>query len=629
MAIKNKTTKLRASDKAKSSLNTDQSGSPQTNKSNTKSPGRRVTIVAVAAAIALCLAIYFLRLDRAVGMAIDDAWYVMLAKALATGQGYSLINSPSSGILPLYPPFFPLLLSVVFKLAPQFPGNVMLLKSASIVAMLLAGVVCYRYFTRFRGVSPLLAGLISLALMLNPAMVFLSTSTLMSESVFTLLQLLTILIIERAVRENEQRTVWRYLLMGAVLAVLTYLTRSIGLTLMVGALGYLIKERLWRMSIVFALAVMVLAGPWMLYAKIHAPTEAQQAEQNCYIVYSYTKQLWMKQAGNSETGQISLEDLPVRVLDNSLKIAGEGTGKMFLPILYRSPRLSGQEFLRSSSLFAWLPAVSYLLFAIIVVGYIAVLRERITLIELVIPPSLVIIVLWPWEPTRFVLPFLPFLIFYFIRGLQSIYLLNLKLLARAKKSLPPRAFAIIVGCLIALYVCDHAAYLVARFSSLSESRPQWLSGFEANETALKWMSENLGQDGSVIATVNPGLVYLYTGIKTVGMNSPEENWELWKTLNVRYLAYVGRPDPFPPPQLDEARLKILYKSNSLSFLPPEISLALRNNLPADNRLPKEMGSDQQKEGKYNFRVIDLGPPSSRTQWRAISAPLSGIPNLGN
>ena len=54
--------------------------------------------------------------------AVYDAWYVMLAKGLAEGRGYQLINAPIEGILPGYPPGFPALLSLVFHLSAEFPG---------------------------------------------------------------------------------------------------------------------------------------------------------------------------------------------------------------------------------------------------------------------------------------------------------------------------------------------------------------------------------------------------------------------------------------------------------------------------------------------------------------------------
>ena len=79
-------------------------------------------------------------------MVIDDAWYVMLAKALAEGRGYWLVNAPLDGILPGYPPGFPALLSLVFYLRPEFPDNVWLLKSVSIAAMLGVAMLSYSIF---------------------------------------------------------------------------------------------------------------------------------------------------------------------------------------------------------------------------------------------------------------------------------------------------------------------------------------------------------------------------------------------------------------------------------------------------------------------------------------------------
>ena len=81
-----------------------------------------------AAVIIVVLGVYVLRLNAIVGLFVDDAWYVLLAKALATGQGYTLINSPTAGILPLYPPGFPALLSLFYRLSPHFPENLWLLK---------------------------------------------------------------------------------------------------------------------------------------------------------------------------------------------------------------------------------------------------------------------------------------------------------------------------------------------------------------------------------------------------------------------------------------------------------------------------------------------------------------------
>ena len=106
---------------------------------------------------------YLPRLDDVCGLFSDDAWYVLLARALATGEGYTLTNLPTPGVAPVYPPGFPLLLSLVFRMAPGFPGNVVLLKAVSIVSMAAVAVLTIRYCCRDQGFSFPTAWFVALA----------------------------------------------------------------------------------------------------------------------------------------------------------------------------------------------------------------------------------------------------------------------------------------------------------------------------------------------------------------------------------------------------------------------------------------------------------------------------------
>src|SRR6185295_6132397 len=159
----------------------------------------------IASAVVV-LAIYLLRLDRTAGLIYDDAWYVLFGQALARGEGYTLANAPTPGILPPnYPPGFPAILSIVFALTAGFPGNVLLLKAVSVIAMLGVGVVSYRYFLHYRKLPQPLALALAVAVFITPAFVFLATSTVMSECVFTLVQLLAIVVLDRSVAGSEPR----------------------------------------------------------------------------------------------------------------------------------------------------------------------------------------------------------------------------------------------------------------------------------------------------------------------------------------------------------------------------------------------------------------------------------------
>ena len=279
---------------------------------------RLVKIVAMAGAI-IFSAVYLLRLDRVVGLFVDDAWYTLLAKSLATGQGYQLINSPSAGILPVYPPVFSFLVSLAYRIWPSFPNNVMLLKSVSILAMLVVGWASYRYFIRDREWPQLLSVICALTLTLTPSLVFMATSSMMSECVFTAFQLLAMLTIESGARAEDGKAELRNAVLGGVLAAIAFLTRSIGLAVIGAGFVYLLKERRWKAATAFTVAVMIIAGPWVIYSRTHQPTAEQRTEQGGMIVQDYSIQFWQRRAGDSSSGTIGAGDLTDRMWANAAR----------------------------------------------------------------------------------------------------------------------------------------------------------------------------------------------------------------------------------------------------------------------------------------------------------------------
>ncbi len=134
---------------------------------------RRFWPAAFAVAV---LALYLLRLDPAAGLYVDDAWYMVLAKALAQGDGFALISSAAVPILPAFPPGFPMLLAPVFAINPHFPGNAMWLKAVSVAAMFGVGIATYLYLVRHRSAPTPLAAAVALITVLTPAFIFLATS---------------------------------------------------------------------------------------------------------------------------------------------------------------------------------------------------------------------------------------------------------------------------------------------------------------------------------------------------------------------------------------------------------------------------------------------------------------------
>lgn len=540
--------------------------------------------IAAAASLLLFMAVYLLRFNRVAGLVGDDAWYILLAKSLAEGQGFSLLSSPIPGVLPSYPPGFPFLLSLVFRVAPQFPENVWLLKAVSVAAMCGTGAVTYRYLSRSRQLEPQLARGAALVIVLMPAFVFLATSTVMSECIFTLSQMLTVVVIERCVERRRMQGDWLLAIAGAALASFTFLTRSVAIGLIAAALIYLLKERLWCSALIFAAAVFLMLAPWLLYVRAHAPTPEQARRHGGNIVYSYGDQFWMKRAGDGNSGRITWRELLARVAENAVDIAGRDVGGLILPVLFRGPEESGEEVFAlgyssgmqggSMGMTAGTMLISLLLSAVVVIGFALKVRQRITLAELVAPVSLLITLIWPWWPFRFVLPLAPFLILYLLAGLAGLHALSRRWLRCNHSSLA--GLRIFLFCVLGLSCYDHAQYLLLRQAD-SARQPEWLRNFDETSATLQWMREHL-PPGAVIASNSPALVYLHTGCKSLAADDPAGNWQDWKRLGVRYVAVLK---PYAITPLDNrAECRMIYSTSRL-----------------------------------RLRVLDLNDPAVRGEWK--------------
>jgi hypothetical protein len=524
-------------------------------------------------AFALTLLIYLFRLDRVVGLLSDDSWYVLLAQALATGQGYTLINSPTPGILPLYPPGFPFLLSLVYRLYPQFPENLWLLKSVSIVSMMLVGVALYRYFRRDRGLSESAALGVSFTTMICPPLVFLASSSVMSDCVFMLWVVLTIVAVERVKGAPIGPRMWGWTLAAGSAASFAYLTRSIAIALIAAAPLYFLQHRLRRAAALFLIVVAVGCGPWMVYTKLHAPTEAQRLEQGGNMVLPYTYQFWQRLAGDPESPQVTARELPARVGRNLLEVAGRDVGRILITVIFEKLRDPYKEAARmdqegtDEGEILW---ISLLLSVFVVCGFFLTILERISFAEIALPMMLLLIVLWPFETIRYVLPFAPFLIFYFYQGIAGLQ----KLLPARQQNFAAAALAAI----IILHLYGNFHFIAASYDHTSLTGNPWGRKYEEIEKTIQYL-DRVASKNDVAASTNPALITLLTGRKTVGWDNPSLKWDNWKRLSVRHLVWLM---VYPrPPQAEEEKFRTIYMSRDGS----------------------------------NFRVVDLGPPESRVSWK--------------
>jgi hypothetical protein len=515
--------------------------------------------LAIAVAI---LAVYLLRLDSAAGLIVDDAWYVVLARALAQGNGYRLISSAVTEIMPAVPPGYPLILAPLFILNPAFPGNVMLLKSVSITAMMGVGYVVYVYLINHRGTDKPIAAAIAFATVLTPAFVFLATSTLMAECVFTLGQVLTVLWLERVADAADQSTKARRAIAAGVLAAATMLVRTMGAAAVLAGVAYLLKERAYRPAVAFVFSALLCLAPWTIYSVTHAPTAAQVTEHGGTVAYAYSDAFRMTRPGEAALGAVHAGEFAARIGRNLVNVFSRDLGGVLVPSFFRGADESGEEIVSLGGATGFIGSsmggnpmtmtITFALSAVAGLGFIGALRRRITAAEIVVVLSLAAILIVPARTFRYIVPLTPYLLFYFVSGVAMI--------ARTPNVAPVR---IALLSILALQVLDHSQYIVIKMRSAVP--PDWLGDSRSVNELADWMNTHLEGAGAVAST-NPGLVYLLTGRKTVATDDFTRGWPRWKASGIRYVVAL-RPIGLP---LKSLGYRVVYESKTRQYWVIEI-----------------------------------------------------------
>jgi len=169
----------------------------------------------------------------------DDGIYVTTAKALATGKGYRIISLPYEPAQTKYPPLYPFLLSLIWRVYPQFPQNLIWMMLLSVAATLSFLALTYRYLVRQSYATHWQALIVVALAAMNWRTVIVATG-IYSEMVYAALSVAGLCLAEATEKEEKSRA--SEALLGVVLG-LTLLTRSSGIALLAAVVAYYVVRR--------------------------------------------------------------------------------------------------------------------------------------------------------------------------------------------------------------------------------------------------------------------------------------------------------------------------------------------------------------------------------------------------
>lgn len=418
------------------------------------------------------------------GVYHDDAIYVSTAKALAQGQGYRLINFPGSPKQTKYPILYPAVLAIVWKVWPSFPQNLVIMQSLTLLMAAAAIALCYLYLVKFDYCSRNVAFASSLLCVTSPMFIYFATQTL-SEIPFLFLTILMLSVFENEIRAPSESPARDYFL--GILLALPFLCRSVGAVFII--VGVMVWYRYGRSVRWLILGAITVALPWIIWILFELRTVNQDLFAGYYTDYFS----WWSQFGAPLIGRV--------IANNSMMIILGIPNIAIESIKYISFLLKFPIWLVIPSLFlgliAWLT--------------IFLNNRQANLLRWFLMSYLLIIILWPWQSIRFLIPILPFLI--------ANMLLGIVVTLRRLSSLP--GFKIFNLIAISILVASNMIFVYyqskvnqntgyPRRSALVEAKVSW----DAYEDVFKWLKDN-SQPDDIIASGIDSMMYLYTDRRSV------------------------------------------------------------------------------------------------------------------
>jgi hypothetical protein len=468
-----------------------------------------------------------------VGIYQDDASYIVLARSIATGQGYARISYPVAEPELAWPPVYPILLTPLVAL---WPFNFLPLKILSLLLTLLALYVLKKYLDE-RDASHAILVVALCALNLT---IVRHASMVMAEPAYMVFSLLALYLFERFSRANFNR--WHHLPLIALATVLAAQTRLIGVALAIACVLVLLSRRQLKHTLAFGLLVALGMSVEFFLAR---------------------------QAG----GTLFPPDVAAEVdpLANAAKILPNFRAYLWvhLPNLLFGAFGETTDALAGRFGLAWVVVIAKAgLLGLTLLGLVRTILRRLTPGEIYVLVYLTVICIKTFDGVndatpRYLVPLFPFIYLYTLDGIDW---LAGKLARRlANPAIPRVAVACLVVPLLLIFVyrgIDNAAH------------PQTAVAPDLSSGA-SWIAQNAAPD-AIVMCINPIQRYIYTQRHTVRYPYPGDQPGLLDSIRQQKVAYVlvGPPvqmadtirlddyqvqEVLPAMQADPARFELVYQ----------------------------------------------------------------------
>lgn len=416
----------------------------------------------------------------AAGAYHDDGIYLATAKSLAEGQGYRLIDLPGLPPQTKYPVLYPAILAAAWTLLPQFPDNLVFLKSISLVCCALAVGLSYLFVVRFGYAARAVAVGGCLLAATSPPFLYFGGLT-MSEPAFAVLVVLSLWCMEQTLGQDAPAKPSRLFLLGLA-AGLPFLCRTNGLMLAVA--GAVLVWKRGRSLIWYGLGAAVMVLGWAAWVIVAKSSQADAAGLAYYTDYVG----WWADFGPGVLGRIT-----------SINMLSLLQLSAILPLFGLTKYLEAHVPAIVSAAAAFLAGL-----AVFVPLLGQACRWRVLPVALVAYCSLLIV--WPWPIARFLIPVLPLLA-----------ILLMQAMGRLSWGKAGQTAARLVGAGVVVALLGFNLHGVWRSGGLTQEKmyPLFTTDVDAPpwsryQELFEWVKSHSAAS-DILASGLDTMVYLYTG----------------------------------------------------------------------------------------------------------------------
>jgi hypothetical protein len=330
----------------------------------------------------------------------DDAYYIMLAQALADGQGYVDVNLPTPQIHKLFPPMLSVFLALPSWFNLALDTKLIIFK----VILILFGAASLYIFTKLAAKEGYSSKTITYSIIIAATSIALVgyTCRVASETTYLLFSILALISLNIY---QEQAKLSRYLFISAVLLVICILTRSIGVLLLPAiAVSWLIRREFIKIFLLISLVILLLS-PWLLLAKRTGGGGTSR----------YLTDMMVQYTNIDSTAEKSLaKALLNKAKENAQLIVDKEIPRIIFSLSASSTVLENQTL----NLLSY--PIRLFISLLVILSILASLWPKPKITTLYLLFYLGLLLIWPWEPSRFLIPIIPFLCLAFFNSLEKL-----------------------------------------------------------------------------------------------------------------------------------------------------------------------------------------------------------------